>query len=458
MGWIEDLNKGVNQGLADFWKQANRPMNFKAPDASQLKAVKNPSSGSTMSRPDRTWSENITGTGGSKPKAATADRTSSTTSAGTQYKSKQESDMAHYGGAPGRSVANQTVEKSQLEKFQDYLATIDPGDYDYKKAVTDAFAKAYAGLDKAANTARTNKDSSAKAVMGLAQGGSNLVKGEAKNYQKITDDTARTNNSIYSGQVAGLQADRDKELAARAEFLQKLGIQEAGLGSAGSTQTNAINEALGTQSRSADRINQYGQADQSLNNSRAQSILNEGTARQADLEGQLQKILGGIDNKRADIGAQEAQAMAQAEQQAYANQLAKFQAGVGAYDKQMENEFKMRDQAMQEAEFQAKYGGGAGGVMGKQSMTPTGNQAADQYVASQGEDPNAYRSFMTNFMQELANDPNVRTNQVNDYLVQGQMLKAALDAGLNPNIVANMFELQNKAPVKYMDQNKMILN
>lgn len=355
------------------------------------------------------------------------------------------------------TLSNAVVEKSQLEKFQEYLSTIDPGDYDYKKSITDAFAKAYAGLDKAANTAKDNKANSSRAIAGLAEGGSNLVKKESATYQKITDDTARTNNSVYGGQVAGLQADRSKEVADRATFLQKLGIQEAGMGSAGSTQTSAINEALGTQARSGDRINAYGQADQSLNNSRAQSILNEGTTRQADLESQLTKILGGIEGKRSEIGVQEAQAMQQAEQQAYAQQLAKFQAGVGAYDKAIDQDFKTRDQQLQEMEFQMKYGDGKGGLVSaqQQALTPTGSQAADAYITSQGEDPNTYRSFMTQFMTELANDPNVRTNQVNDSLIRGKMLEEAAKSGLDPNKVNIMWEYQQNAPVKYMKQNQL---
>lgn len=454
MGWIEDLNKGVNKGLDDFWTNANRPVNFTPPSKEKLLAVKNPSAGQTSARTDRTWSENIAGTTSAfsdKQRAsskANADRIQSRP-VGNADGSTTRPDKAVNG-----SLSNAAPEKSQLEKFQEYLATIAPGDYDYKTAITDAFSKAYAGLDKAATTAKDNKANSSRAIAGLTESGANIVRGEAKNYQKITDDTARTNNSVYSGQVAGLQVDRSKEVADRADFLQKLGIQEAGMGSAGSTQTAAINEALGSQARAGDRINAYGQADQSLNNSRAQSLLNEGTTRQADLESQLTKILGGIEGKRGEYGVQEAQAMQGAEQQAYSNQLAKFQAGVSAYDKQVDQNFKSRDQAMQEAEFQAKYGQGGMGPNG-QSLTPTGNQAADNYVAAQGEDPNAYRSFMTNFMAELANDPNVRTNQVNDYLVNGQLIKAAMDANLNPNIVANMFQLQQNAPVKYMKQNQL---
>ena len=455
MSGIEDLNKSVNQGLSDFWGNASRPVNYKTPSKEDRLKVKNPSSGATATRSDRSWSENIAGQtspAAAKQRAdakATADRMSNrpvgNADGSTTRPEKTEAPPLQ---------GNTTKEKSQLEKFQEYLATIDPGDYDYKKSITDAFAKVYASLDGAANTARTNKDASSKAVQGLAEGGSNLVKKDAGTYQKITDDTARTNNSIYSGQVAALQGDRSKEMAERANFVEKLGIKEAGMGTAGSTQTSAINEALGTQSRSADRINQYGQADQALNNSRAQSILNEGTTRQAGLEAQLSKILGGIDSKRADVGVQEAQAMQQGEQAAYANQLAKFQAGLSAYDKQIENEFKTRDQMMQEAEFQAKYGGGGMGGQG-QALTPTGSQAADAYIASQGEDPNKYRSFITNFMAELANDPNVRTNQVNEQLVRGQLLQQAMESGLDPNKVNIMWEYQNEAPVKYMKQNQL---
>lgn len=455
MGWIEDLNKNVNQRLEDFWGQATRPVNYATPSKEKRLAVKNPSSGSTMSRPNRSWSENIAGTGGRTPVTQrTADKATATS--GRSFPKQTDPNGSNLGKikrsvVPDEVTSSAQVEKSALEKFQDYLATIDPGDYDYKKAVTDAFAKAYANIDNAAKTARDNKASSASAIAGLAQGGANIVKGEAKDYQRITDNTANTNNTIYKGAVSGLQEDRSKELADRAMFLERLGIKEAGLGTAGSTQTNAINEALGAQTRNADRINAYGQADQALNTSRAQSILNEGTTRQAGLESQLQKILGSLEDKRADYSMQEAQALSQAEQAAYQNQLAKFQAGLGAYQQQIDNDFKSRDQQMQEAEFMAKYGQGGEGGQG-QVLSPTGSQAADAYVTSQGADAGRYRSFMTDFRTQLANDPQVRMNQASPDYIRSKILQAADAQGLDLNLVSVMFELETKAPVKYMDQ------
>ena len=337
-----------------------------------------------------------------------------------------------------------------MQQFQQFLASIDPGDYDYEGAVREAFAKSYAALDSAANTARGNKDKSAQAVQGLAQSGSNLVKQDAGKLSQITNDATNAVNNIYTGQVGALQNDRSKELADRAAFLKANGIQEAGIGSAGSTQTEAINEALGANSREQSRMQGYGQADQALNNDRAQSMLNEGTLRQADLERQLNAILGNIDTQRAQVGGQEAQAIAGAKQSSYENALAKFAAGQDAYNKQIDRGYKDQDQQLKMMEFLAKYGPDAQG--NQQALSPTGNQAADSYVQQQGQDVGAYRNFMTQFMMQLQNDPNVRMNNVNEYAVQSQMMKQAQDAGLDPNIIANMYQLQKDAPIKYMDQ------
>lgn len=456
MGWIEDLNRNVNQGfkqgITDFNKNANQfardPLgqfgNFMRDadkNAGKANRERLERKGNATRRQPEIPSDR-------RRNVYSADKASS-----LETTMRPSPNRADYDDGVRNPIKSETaqVEKSALEKFQDYLQTIDPGDYDYKKAVTDAFAKAYANIDNAAKTAKDNKTASASAIAGLAQGGANIVKGESKDYQRITDNTANTNNTIYQGAVSGLQQDRSKELADRAQFLERLGIKEAGLGTAGSTQTSAINEALGSQTRNADRINAYGQADQALNTSRAQSILNEGTTRQAGLESQLQKILGSLEDKRTDYGMQEAQALSQAEQAAYANQMEKFKAGLGAYQQQIDNDFKSRDQQMQEAEFMAKYGNGGGQDQG-QILSQTGSQAADAYAESQGVDTGQYRSFMTNFARELANDPNVRTNQVNPELIRGRMLEEAMKLGLDPNIVNVMFEYERKAPVKYMDQ------
>jgi hypothetical protein len=335
-----------------------------------------------------------------------------------------------------------------MQQFQQFLASIDPGDYDYEGAVRDAFAKSYAALDNAANTARGNKEKSAQAVQGLAQSGSNLVRNDAGKLTQITNDATGAINNIYTGQVGALQNDRSKELADRAAFLKANGIQEAGIGSAGSTQTEAINEALGANTREQARMQGYGQADQALNNDRAQSMLNEGTLRQADLERQLTAILGNLDSKRAEVGGQEAQALAQAKQQAYENAMAKFSAGQQAYDKQIDRGYKDQDQQLKMMEFLAKYG--PDGQGNQQTLSPTGNQAADAYVQQQGQNVDAYRNFMSKFMMELQNDPNVRMNNVNENMIISQMMKQGADSGLDPNIIANMYQLQKDAPIRYM--------
>ena len=336
-----------------------------------------------------------------------------------------------------------------MQQFQQFLASIDPGEYDYEGAIREAFARSYAALDQAANTARGNKDKSAQAVQGLSQSGANLVRGDAKTLQQTTDNSANAVDDIYTGLVRSLQDDRSKEIADRQAFLAGNGIQEAGIGSAGSTQTESINEALGANTREQSRIQGYGQADQVRNTERAQAMLNEGTIRQADLERQLSAILGQIENKRADVGGQEAQALAQAKQQQYENALAKFAAGQKAYSDEIDRGYKAQDQELKMMEFLAKYG--PDGQGNQQALSPTGNQAADAYVGGQGQDVAAYRNFMTKFMMDLTNDPNVRMNNVNDNYLVGQLLSQAQASGLDPNIVANMYQLQTKAPIRYMD-------
>lgn len=336
-----------------------------------------------------------------------------------------------------------------MQQFQQFLASIDPGEYDYEGAVREAFAKSYAALDNAANTARTNKAQSATAVQGLAQSGSNLIKKDASVLSQITGDATNAVDGIYTGQVRDLQDDRSKEVADRAAFVKALGIQEAGLGTAGSTQTEAITEATGANTRDQTRLQGYGQADQVRNTELAQAMLNEGTLRQADLESQLTAILGGIDTQRAEVGGQEAQALAQAKQQSYENAMAKFAAGQKAYGDEIDRGYKDQDQQMKLLELQMKYGGADG--QGGQSLSPTGNQAADAYVQGQGQDVGTYRNFMSKFMMDLQNDPNVKMNNASDNYILSKMMQQSQADGLDPNVIANMYQLQQDAPIKYMD-------
>jgi hypothetical protein len=201
-------------------------------------------------------------------------------------------------------------------------------------------------------------------------------------------------NSMYAGATKGLQDDRHKEMADQVAMDQALGIQQAGLGTAGQTQTKAIANASQAQQASVDKALQYGGADLTENTARADGLISEGASRQAALRSQLAGVLGQLDSKKIDVDNTYQNNAMQARNQAYQDNLSKMSALYGMYDKELtrsDNRYKTdqnsRTQAAlitAEGKLAANGGSGGGGQ--------TNIQDANNFVQSQGFNPADYNN------------------------------------------------------------------
>lgn len=125
---------------------------------------------------------------------------------------------------------------------------------------------------------------------------------------RIGDELTSGYNKIYDDRNAELSADRDREMATKVEMLQRLGIQDAGLGTAGAVQTAAIADNSGDKQGALQQAGAYKAADLTRNTELGQNQAAMGVDRQSDLRRQLDGILGGLDKSEADVRNQMSQA------------------------------------------------------------------------------------------------------------------------------------------------------
>jgi hypothetical protein len=230
-------------------------------------------------------------------------------------------------------------------------------------------------------------------------------------------------NSMYAGATKGLQDDRHKEMADQVAMDQALGIQQAGLGTAGQTQTKAIANASQAQQASVDKALQYGGADLTENTARADGLISEGASRQAALRSQLAGVLGQLDSKKIDVDNTYQNNAMQARNQAYQDNLSKMSALYGMYDKELtrsDNRYKTdqnsRTQAAlitAEGKLAANGGSGSGGQ--------TNIQDANSFVQSQGGNPADYNNAYSGAIMDAGTPAGMQPTETD--LLKGMMAK-----------------------------------
>jgi hypothetical protein len=230
-------------------------------------------------------------------------------------------------------------------------------------------------------------------------------------------------NSMYAGATKGLQDDRHKEMADQVAMDQALGIQQAGLGDAGKTQTQAIVNASQAQQASVDKALQYGGADLTENTARADGLITEGASRQAALRSQLAGVLGQLDSKKIDVDNTYQNNAMQARNQSYQDNLSKMSALYGMYDKELtrsDNRYKTdqnsRTQAAlitAEGKLAANGGSGSGGQ--------TNIQDANSFVQSQGGNPADYNNAYSGAIMDAGTPAGMQPTETD--LLKGMMAK-----------------------------------
>lgn len=264
-----------------------------------------------------------------------------------------------------------------IEAIQRRIA--DPNGYaldtSYEGMVDEAFAGALGAVDKAESRTRDNYATSDKIIAGLTQGHVNAIKGEDMDLvKKIGADNQAAVGSIYDNGQKSLQDDRAREIADRTDAIQRLGLQESGLGNVGSVQNEQIAKNAGLKTAALGQAATNQTADEQLNVARASAQSAEGVSRQQGLRQDLDKILGNLDGKRAEIGNSKSQARLAGHQAATANAQKAMQIDSDTLDMYSKNK--------REDGLAAKKAAGAA------KGTATKYDVARNRFSQQGLDPN----------------------------------------------------------------------
>jgi hypothetical protein len=251
-------------------------------------------------------------------------------------------------------------------------------------------------------------------------------------------------NNMYSGAVQGLQDDRHKEMQDQTEMLKSLGIQQAGMGDAGQTQTKAIANASQNQQAAVDKAMQYGGADLTANTARADGLISEGSARQAALRSQLSGVLGQLDSKKLDINNQYEQNAMQARNQSYQDNLSKMSGLYGMYDKELtraDDRYKTDQNSRVQSALIA--------AQGRQAGSNNNMDDAANYVNSKGGNGTQYVSA---YAKAVAGASTPAGMQPTDTDILRSMMQ--VDPKLDLNLA--LATIQNaKASSKYNSPNTM---
>lgn len=206
---------------------------------------------------------------------------------------------------------------------------------------------------------------------------------------------------IYGAAQKSYEGDREKEMALKTEMLSRLGIQDAGIGTVGEVQTEAIADNTAEQAGAMKQAAGYEAADLTRNTEQAQSMSAAGVERQTDLRRQLDGILGGLDTQEANIRNDMSSAKLNARQADQANfqkQQSYYQDSLEAFLNDQSNRAESeRDFNYKASLDQAKLQGRGGGEEGGGNNVFS---AIDQSIASQGIDPAPYRAAYNQAMAD----------------------------------------------------------
>ena len=292
--------------------------------------------------------------------------------------------------------------------------------------VDEAFAGSLAAIEKARSRAGENFKASDAAIQGLTQGHVNEIKTvDRKAVQDNAAEYSGALNENYTNSKNTLAADQKAEMNARAAMLQRLGIQEAGLGEAGQEQSKAISRLTENNANEQSRASTYKAADLTRNTELAAAQATEGVERQSDLRRQLDGINANLDQSTATVENSKAQARisaGNADREAYLKQLQFYSdelAGINeGIDKREQTAY---DRSIDARDFAAKnQPKSVGGAL----------DVANQQVMNMGENPAEYADTYAQVMAENTYDS--RSGQDKIAYAVAQMRKK--NPRLSPNV------------------------
>lgn len=299
--------------------------------------------------------------------------------------------------------------EARAQKIQALMDALEMGT-ENTGLVDEAFAGSLAAIEKARGSAQNNFNESDAAIQGLTQGHVNEIKTVDRkavedNGNQLTSDLTNT----YDTSKNTIAADQKAELSARAEMLQRLGIQEAGLGNAGQAQSQAMTRLTEDKGAQLGRASNYKAADLTRNTEMAAAQATEGVERRSDLRRQLDGINADLDRDTASVENSKAQARiagTNADKEAYLKQLQFYSDELqNLEESKTARDDKAYDRAFAEREFNAKNSPKAlGGAL----------DIASQQVASLGEDPSQYADAYAQVSQANEYDSRAGKDKISD--------------------------------------------
>lgn len=264
--------------------------------------------------------------------------------------------------------------------------------------VDQAFQGSLDAINNARNTTNSNYSQSKDMLGELTR--SHVANIQGRDREAITSNGEQLQsgyNELYDNRDAELKADRTAELEAKTEMLKRLGIQDAGLGTSGNVQTEAITDNSGNRQEALQQAQSYQASDLTRNTELGQNQAAAGVERQSDLRRQLDSILGNIDNTQAGVMQDIASAKLQGrqadraswdDQQKYNNEtlIALEQARTDQANNDRDYAFK-REMADRDA---------ASSASSEAAGTSSRMDLASDMIRRGGVDPTAYESAYTN--------------------------------------------------------------
>jgi hypothetical protein len=271
--------------------------------------------------------------------------------------------------------------RAELERMLDEDFTGDP---EVDALIEQAYTSALSNVAGARTRANDNFKQSDANIDALSRGHVAAIEGEDRQaIQRIGGELQGKYQNTFDTAKGSLEADRNAELQERTAMLQRLGIQEAGLGEAGQDESQAISNLTQNQAGAMKQAQGYQAADEVRNVEQAQSQASAGVERRSALNKDLQGILGKLDESEVELQNSKASAQLQAKQAGksdYNNRLKTISDSIDNIDDRIDSRTDSDRDYSLEMQKLAQKGTGSGGVF----------NAVENNLRNRGIDPAQY--------------------------------------------------------------------
>lgn len=240
--------------------------------------------------------------------------------------SRPETRSTPFAPSPNQVDRGMGVGAVQRDEFADMIESLQgqmQGEfaYDgrYDQMIADAFGAQLSAIANARNQTQGNFNESSSALKDLYAGHvQDINTVDAGKYKQINQQLQGNLNQNYDSSINAIKADSKADMAEGEDMLRRMGLQDAApqLLELQQSKGDALARLQEEKASALTQATEYGNADQTRNIARGQSVAGEGIQRQGDLRSQLQDILGDLSMREADIQKDRAMTQMEAEQMA----------------------------------------------------------------------------------------------------------------------------------------------